>query len=417
MLQRRTIVAAAAALFFLNLAPLRAAEHASANDTARFLAGMPPAPDSPLAPLTKDSSWQQHARTFDGAFERLEQRQLSRIRAWSASNLGSAPPTVYYMFSGPDFLYANAFYPNAKTYVLCALEPVGTVPDLTTLRGSVGGSLAQLRFSLSSILSYSFFITHRMKSELRVGRVNGTLPILYVFLARSGKTIREVTPVRIDDEGAVQPDVEGLRGVNSNAARGVKIVFAGDDGEARTLYYFSTNIADDGVRNSKFLKFAESLAPGGGLIKSASYLPHSGGFTKIRDFLLTNASMMVQDDSGIPLRYYDRKKWDLQPFGHYLGPIGVFPGRYQSEYAVLFRNSRPIDFGVGYRWRPGETNLLLAIKKPVDAAAEASARTTTSEEQKSEATAAQSTESSPAPRQRRRAPQYWRSPFDVFRVR
>jgi hypothetical protein len=409
MLQRRMIVAAAAALFLSGLTPLSAAETATANDTARFLAGMAPAADSPLTPLTKDRSWQEHARVFDNTFERLEQRQLSRIRAWSAQNLTNAPATMYYMFSGPDFLYANAFYPNAKTYVLSALEPVGTVPDLTTLRGSVSGSLAQLRGSLSSILNYSFFITHRMKSELRAGRVNGTLPILYVFLARSGKTIREVTPVRIDDEGAVQPDVE-LRGTG-NATRGVKIVFAGDDGEARTLYYFSTNLADDGVKSSKFLKFCESLAPGGGLIKSASYLPHSGGFTKVREFLLANASVMVQDDSGIPLRYYDRKRWDLQPFGHYLGPIGVFPGRYQQEYAALFRNSRPIDFGIGYRWRPHETNLLLAIKRPAEAGAEASGQATSSE-QKPESTASQSSEPSSPPRQRRRA---WRSPFDFFR--
>jgi len=406
------ILAAAAALFLLNVAPLRAADNVSANDTARFLAGMAPAADSPLAPLTRDSSWQQHARTFDGAFERLEQRQLSRIRAWSAANLGMAPATMYYMFSGPDFLYANAFYPNAKTYVLSALEPVGTVPDLTTLRGSVGGNLAQLRVSLSSILSYSFFITHRMKSELRAGRVNGALPILYVFLARSGKTIREVTPVRIDDEGAVQPDVEGLRGM-SNATRGVKIVFAGSDGEERTLYYFSTNLSDDGVKNSKFLKFCESLAPGGGLIKSASYLLHSGGFNKVRDFLTANASVMVQDDSGIPLRYYDRRKWDMRPFGHYLGPIGVFPGRYQHEYSALFRDARPIDFGIGYRWQPHASNLLLAIKKPAEAGAEASTQAA-ADEQKADSAASQSGEPAARPR-RGRARQTWGSPFYFFR--
>jgi hypothetical protein len=408
MLQRRTIIAAAAALFFVAVAPVRAAEPVSPNDTARFLAGMPPAAESPLAALTKDHAWQQHARIFDGAFERLEQRQLARIRAWSGNNLSAAPPTMFYMFSGPDFLYANAFYPNAKTYVLSALEPVGTVPDLTTLRGSVAGSLAQLRASLTSILSYSFFITHHMKSDLRAGRVNGTLPILYVFLARSGKTIREVTPVRLDDEGAAQPDVEGLRG--SSATHGVKIVFAGSDGEARTLYYFSTNLADDGVKNSKFLKFCETLAPAGSLVKSASYLLHSGGFTKVRDFLLANSAMMVQDDSGIPLHYYEPKKWDLQPFGRYLGPIGVFPGRYQPQYAVLFRKSRPIDFGIGYRWHPNESNVLLAVKKPGDSAPE---------EQKSESSVSQTVEPNPnsAARQRRgRARQTLRSPLDWFRL-
>jgi hypothetical protein len=278
---------------------------------------------------------------------------------------------MLYMFSGPDFLYANAFFPKATTYVLSGLEPVGTVPDLTAMRGSVAPTLHQLRASLSTILSYSFFKTHKMRSDLRVGRVNGTLPILYVFLARSGKTIREVTPVRLDDGGALQPDVDGVRGT---ATRGVKIVFAGSDGEARTLYYFSTNLANDGVKSSKFLKFCETLAPGDSLIKSASYLLHSGGFSTVRDFLLANSAVVIQDDSGIPFAYYDSLKWDLQPFGHYRGPIGIFARGYQSKYAVFFRNSRPIDFGIGYRWRPHESNLLLAVKTSADAVREASAQ-------------------------------------------
>jgi hypothetical protein len=401
------LAAATAALFFWSAAQALGAESASPGDTAKFLAGMPVSAESPLAPLTRDGSWQQHARSFDGAFGRLDKGQLARIRAWSAANLANTRPTLFYMFSGPDFLYANAFYPNAKTYVLAGLEPVGTVPDLTTLRGSLAPNLYHMHASISSLLSHTFFITHRMKSDLRVGRVNGTLPILYVFLARSGKTVQETTMVKIDDQGAVQPDTDGGRG-SASVARGVKIVFSGEDGERRTLYYFSTNIADDGVKNSNFLKFLESQAPGDGLIKSASYLLHSGGFGKIRDFLVANTGAMVQDDSGVPLRYYDPKKWDLQPFGHYLGPIGVFPGRYQQQYAVLFHKARPIDFGVGYRWRPGETNLLLAVKRPAEASAEPSAVPAAA----AEAQTAESTQTTPPPRQRRVRQ---RSPFEWFR--
>jgi hypothetical protein len=91
----------------------------------------------------------------------------------------------------------------------------------------------------------------------------------------------------------------------------------------------------------------------------------------VREFLLANSAMMVQDDSGIPLGYYDTKRWDLQPFGRYLGPIGVFPGRYQPKYSVLFQKSRPIDFGIGYRWRSHESNLLLAVKTSGDSGPEA----------------------------------------------
>jgi hypothetical protein len=415
MLQRRTIVSALAAVLLLPAAaPLRAGDAPTPNDTARFLAGMPVAADSPLAPLTKDGSWQQHARSFDGAFGRLDQGQLSRIRAWSEKNITSPPPTVFYMFSGPDFLYANAFYPKAKTYVLAGLEPVGSVPDLTTLRGAVGPTLYHLHGSISSLLSHTFFITHKMRSDLNVGRVNGTLPILYVFLARSGKTVREVTRVRLDDQGAVQPDGDGAR---TSAARGVKIVFTGSDDELRTLYYFSTNLADDGVKNSKFLQFLETLAPGDGLVKSASYLLHSGGFTKVRDFLLAHCTAMVQDDSGIPLRYYDPNKWELHPFGRYLGPIGVFPGRYQPNYAVLFRNSRPIDFGIGYRWRSNESNLLLAVKKPGESASEASLRPAIEEGSQGTTQSVAATDQTAAQQARKPVRRYRRSLLDWFRAR
>jgi hypothetical protein len=368
MLQRRAIIAAAS-LLLVAVAPAHAADTVSADDTARFLAGLPPAPESALAPLTRERAWQQHASTLDTAFARLEQAQLARIRAWSSTNLSTTRSTVFYMFSGPDFLYANAFYPNAKTYVLAGLEPVGAVPDLAMLRGSVAPELGRLRASISSILSHTFFITNQMKSQLHAGRVNGTLPILYVFLARSGKTIRELTPVRLDDEGAVQTDIDAAR---ASAARGVRIVFSGSDGEDRTLYYFSTNLADDGVKSSKFLKFCETLAPGDSLLKSASYLLHSGGFAKVREFLSAQSAAVVQDDSGIPLIFFDAQKWDLQPFGRYLGPISLFSGRYQPQYDALFRKSRPIDFGIGYRWRPNESNLLLAVKRSQDPVLEAS---------------------------------------------
>ena len=113
--------------------PGRAADTVSANDTARFLAGMPPSAESPLTPLTKDPAWQHHARFLDSAFAQLEQRQLSKIRSWADTNLSAPRPTMFYMFSGPDFLYANAFYSKASTYVLSALEPPGSVPDLMKL--------------------------------------------------------------------------------------------------------------------------------------------------------------------------------------------------------------------------------------------------------------------------------------------
>jgi hypothetical protein len=354
------LAAVAATMFLAALVPARAAEAVTANDTALFLAGMPPSAGSPLTPLTKDPGWQRHAKFFDNAFGQLEQRQFSKIRAWASANLAAPRPTMFYMFSGPDFLYADAFYSKATTYVLSALEPVGSVPDLTKLpRGGVGAALYNVEHSMGSILSFSFFITKLMKVDLRAGQLNGTLPILYVFLARSGKTIRDVSPVALDDKGVV---LSANENPGKNPTRGVKILFAGSDGQERTLYYFSTDLSNDGVKASGFLPFCQSLAPGNSLIKSASYLLHAGHFSTVRDFLLANSATIIQDDSGIPLVYYDQRKWRFFPFGRYAGPIGEFPGRYQQTYAELFRRSQPMDFGIGYRWRTNESNLLLSVR-------------------------------------------------------
>ncbi|SDR94656.1 hypothetical protein [Bradyrhizobium canariense] len=364
MLQFRKIAVVAVVMLLAAAIPVRAADTATADDAARFLAGMPPSAESPLTPLTKDPTWQRHSRFFDAAFGQLEQRQLSKIRTWAAANLAAPRPTMFYMFSGPDFLYAEAFYSKATTYVLSALEPVGSVPDLTRLRSDgIYYTLYDVEHSMSSILNFSFFITKHMKADLREGELSGTLPILYVFLARSGKTIHSVEPITLDDQGIEHSASESA---GKNAARGVKIRFAGSDGVEKTLYYFSTDLSNNSVRTSGFLKFCAMLAPGNSLIKSASYLLHARSFTTVRDFLLANSATIIQDDSGIPLGDYDPRRWRFFPFGHYAGPIAKFPRMYQPNYAELFQRSQPIDFGIGYRWRSFESNLLLSVKLASD---------------------------------------------------
>jgi hypothetical protein len=351
----------AASLFVIAPANAGMTDSAGPNDTARFLAGLQPSASSPLAALTQDGAWRQHASRFDSIFGSVDHRQLARIRAWSSAKLMSPSDVLFYMFSGPDFLYANAFFPNASTYVMSGLEPVGPIPDLTRLsRGTVGAGLRGIEGSLRSIVSYSFFQTKEMRRELAATPVRGTLPVLYVFLARSGKTIRDVTLIRLDENGSVLPDSGGEGG---KGARGAKIVFAGSDGRERTLYYFGTNVANDGFKASGFAKFCERLGTGDGLVKSASYLLHDSGFSDVRNFLLAHTRLMLQDDTGVPVTYLERGNWQLRPFGHYIGPISIFPGKYQPRLARVFdKGHESIDFGIGYRWRSQGSNLLMAVR-------------------------------------------------------
>jgi hypothetical protein len=341
--------------------PALAAESASPDDTAKFLGGMPVSSNSPLAPLTHDRSWQGHANYFNLTFRRVEDRQLSRVRRWSKANINIHRPTLFYMFSGPDFLYANSFFPDETTYVLSGLEPVGAIPDLNKISGAtVPRVLHSLEHSMASLLNLSFFITKHMKTELRASPVSGTLPLLYVFLARSGKTISDVSLVHLAANGDV---VTQTKAEPPGAAQGVKITFSSSPGgPAQTLYYFSTNLANNGFKQSGFEQFCDKLGEGVALLKSASYLPHSGGFSDVRNFLLKKTVAIAQDDTGIPVRFFGAD-WQLRPFGNYLRPLGIFPHAYQPAMAQIFRQSGGLDFGVGYRWRPQQSNLLLAVKK------------------------------------------------------
>jgi hypothetical protein len=343
----------------LSAAPARSIEAAAADDTARVLAGLPPSSNSPLAVLTNDPAWLSHARNLDSIFAREENVQLSKVREFSKKYLTGKHDTMLYMFSGPDFLYATSFFPNASTYVLAGLEPVGAVPDLTSLSPSIiDEELRSLNSSMSSLFSFSFFITQKMKTQLREGPVYGTLPILYVLLARTGKTIHEVNFVSLNEQGKLV--VDELVATKRNAAPGVKIIFSDGNGPKQTLYYFSTNLADGSFQRSGFSAFLDRLGPADSLIKSASYLLHNGNFAGVRKLLLNNSATIVQDDSGIPLAYFEATKWRVQAFGHYAGPISMFANFYQPRMAELFQSASPLEFGIGYRWRKNESNLLVA---------------------------------------------------------
>ena len=212
---------------------------------------------------------------------------------------------------------------------------------------------------MRSSLAFSFFITREMREELGVTQLSGVLPILYVYLARSGKMIHEVSPAHIDDKGNVRA------ATRRSGARGVRIVFSGDDGRERLLYYFTTNIANDGFRRSGFAAFCENLGRADAILKSASYLLHQNGFTHVRDFLLARSATILQDDFGVPVSKFDPSRWTLRTYGRGMDPIGEFANYPQPMLKEFYRQHMqgPLDFGFGYRHRSNETGLLVAVRR------------------------------------------------------
>ena len=333
---------------------------ASADDTAHVMAGLTPSAGSPLASIVADPLWKDYAKSFDENWSQLDASQMSKVRAWTAKNIKDQSSVLFYMFSGPDYLYADALIPAANTYVMSGLEPVGKVPDLRKLNSrELDSALNELRHSMASLLNLSFFQTKLMSGDLTLDRISGTTPILMVFLARVGKTIDDVSFYDLASDGTLHPPEDKIK----TTSHAVKITFSDNVGRKKTLYYFSTNVANRGVRSNGFLTFCDKLGVGDSLVKGASYLMHLDDFSDVREFLLTHSNTILQDDTGIPVRFFD-SNWKLQPFGSYVGPIHRFARMSQPEMFKLFADQKPaeLNFDIGYRYSLGGSNLVLAVR-------------------------------------------------------
>ena len=297
------------------------------------------------------------------AFSQLEQRQLNNIRIFRAENIAPVTQqshTCVYLFSGPDFLYADAMFSDCSTFVLQGLEPVVPLPDLATVPpGALAATLQNIETSLNTILSFSFFKTKDMRENLERSELKGVLPAIAVFMARTGKEIKGIDYLSLDKTGAVVPGFQG-------ATRGTKVNFTDTaTGAEKVLYYFTADLSDDALkRNPGLLRFCEGLGPSNSLLKAASYLLHEGGFDTARNFLLQNSAAILQDDSGIPVHYFAPDRWTLRFFGIYTGPIDLFKKFYQADLRQYYAASspKPLTFGFGYRWSSRTSTLFLACE-------------------------------------------------------
>jgi hypothetical protein len=119
---------------------------------------MPLPTNSSLASLTADPAWQEHAANFEKAFAELNTKQLLKLHTWQAQYFPESHekiPVAFYMFSGPDFLYVDQFFPRASVYVLCGKESLGPPPDPLRV-GNLSTALHNLEEAMYSSLRFSF---------------------------------------------------------------------------------------------------------------------------------------------------------------------------------------------------------------------------------------------------------------------
>ena len=333
------------------------------DDIAKFISGI--APNTYLKEEAGQPWWKTYGASIDKEWELVRKNKMLPIRSWVDSLQISSDmngKTLFYPFSGPDFLYANLFFPTVKNYVLIALEPLGTLHNVTTEEREYSEHyLQQLQKSLYFSTHDGFFRTKSMEKELNQIDLNGTIHLLLFYIKRCGYQITEVSPIGLDSIGTVIP----FDGSNLGAPTSVRIEFCDSTKrDIKTLYYFSYDLSDENLqKHPRVLRFAERLGTQSTLLKAASYLLHRPEFTIMRQYVLKNSQIILQDDSGVPYKQFDRSEWTVDLFGNYSRTIYLFTHKYQADLKTAYEAQKPkhpLPFRIGYNLVHSEANMMLA---------------------------------------------------------
>lgn len=342
------------------------------NATASVLAGMK-ATAGTLSGYFDSIAWKENASSIDSSWKRLERNRLNKMRAWRDKELGNinkTDKTLFYPFSGPDFLTAYTFFPNVEKYVMIGLEPIGRLPEIAKMKGKDAESYVKnFKTSLADIFNKSYFITQYMGRDLQNQKVNGTLPILSFFIKRTGNDITDIKYVvkkGLDSIVEVPYDYKDKK----NLPFGVHISIV-SNGQPKNVYYFRYDVSNGKFTDTTlFVKYLNKMeAPVATYVKSASYLLHNDFMSNMRKFILAKTDDVVEDDTGIPYRFFiEKNNWNTKVYGEYQRPVKDFKwlDRQKELQAVFDKDSLSIPklpFHLGYHWSSNKDVIIVCQKK------------------------------------------------------
>jgi len=326
-----------AGLLLGSLSPLAAqtalADTSNAETQARWLAGL-----APLPGIAESAEWSAYAKTENERWL-LTQARVKAMQDWATKELVPLVPadhSVFYPFAGPDALHALALFGGARRIVLVGLEPVGALPDPAA--PVPAGFFTRLGSAMGDVHRLTFFRTHEMSTDFQR---EGVLAALVATVVRMGGKVSSVS-----------------------SAQGGRIDWTTATGQPRRLDYVQADLANAALKPAAALMATvHGLAPYVTFVKAAMYLLAEARFSSLRQTILDDSSIILQDDTGIPFRHFD-ERWATRFFGRYEAPGAPFEERNQPALRTAFeqRGASPLSFGIGYHVQPARSNLLIASK-------------------------------------------------------
>ena len=189
-----------------------------------------------------------------------------------------------------------------------------------------------------------FFRTDDLNQDLRDGQSQiGVTTILITFALYSGYDVNEVYPIALDPQTGDFVRSQGpWKSVRLVMSKGNKPV---------TLDYVSVDLSDGHLATIEPMRnWLNKVSHNPVLLKAASHLLQEPYFSTLRDMLVENATMVVQDETGLNYTYLE-KIGKVELYGGFLYPHELFNRKKQESLAKAYKeagNVKPVPFAFSY---------------------------------------------------------------------
>jgi hypothetical protein len=332
---------------------------ASMRTAAILLAGQQPLTNAPL-PLLESPRWASFVREVTANWARYSQTIGDPMAQWALEEVPAATETVFYPFSGPDFVTVNHLFPNARRYVMMAMQSAERPLDLANLPPDLlEQSLGVLTSAWQHFGVHGFYVTEYLEKYLYSTRANiGASTFIVSFLSLQGFEIERVVPIEVDANGMIQelsPSTPRWRSVRIQANRNGKTII---------VDYLKVDLSNVGLQAApENLELVRSLAAGPVMFKAASHLPQNASFSVIANEVLTRSPVILQDETG--LRYTNLiQAHQVALFGKFVVAHHAFQS-YHGDLAQAFakrEDIKPLKFRFGY-FKDGNYAVMIAQRK------------------------------------------------------
>ena len=332
---------------------------AAIKTAAILLAGQQPVTGLPPA-IAQSPRWAAFAKEVTANWTRYSQKIAEPMSRWSLAELPAISDTVFYPFSGPDFVTVHLLFPTAQRYVMMAMQNAERPLDLANIAPDLlEPSLGVLTSAWQHFGENGFYVTEYLEKYLYSTRANiGASTFIVSFLSLQGFEIERVVPIQVGADGTLQemsPDTPRWRSVRIQASK---------QGRPVIIDYLKIDLSNAGLQATpENLTLIGTLTTNPVLFKAASHLPQNVGFNVIANQVLAQSPLIVQDETGLSYSTLV-KAHQVALFGKFVVAHHAFTS-YHTDLAKAFAQRddiKPLNFRFGY-FKDGNYALMVAARK------------------------------------------------------